>query len=92
MNESTTKQLYVKILDFYGVLLEFLIKSANLLEEFEVHVLLGTLCDKVGINNKILMDKIRKLIKLVYEVYDIKLCYRLIVDIGCKAKNLKSVA
>ena len=55
-------------------------------------MLLGTLCEKVGINNKILMDKLRKLIRMCFEVYEAKLCYRLIVDMGVKAKNLKSVA
>ena len=92
MNESSNTKLQVKILDFYQVLLNFLIESANPLQDFEAHVILGTLCDKVGINNKILMDKIRKLIKLIYEVYDIKASFRIIVEHGVKCKNLKSVA
>lgn len=92
LNESSNTKLVLRILDYYGVLLEFLIQNANPLEDFEAHVLLGTLCDKVGINNKILMDKMRKLIRMTYEVYDVKQVYRLIFEHGVKAKNLKSVA
>lgn len=92
MNESSNTKLLVRILDFYASLLDHLMKSANPLEEFEAHVLIGTLCEKVGINNKILMDKMRKLIRMCYDVYDVWMCYRLIIDYGVKAKNLKSVA
>lgn len=55
-------------------------------------VLIGTLCDKAGVNNKILLEKIRKLIRMVYEVYDVKLVYRIVLDAGVKSKNLKAVA
>ena len=55
-------------------------------------VLLGTLCDKSGVNNKTLQDKVRKLIRMCYEVYDKKACFRLIIDNGVKNKNLKAVA
>jgi len=57
-----------------------------------MQVLLGTLCEKVGINNKILLDKMRKLIRMCYDIYDVKLCYRIIIETGVKAKNLRSVA
>jgi hypothetical protein len=55
-------------------------------------VLIGTLCDKAGVNNKILLEKIRKLIRMVYEVYDVKSVYRIVLDAGVKSKNLKAVA
>ena len=55
-------------------------------------VLLGTLCDKSGVNNKTLQDKVRKLIRMCYEVYDKKACFRLIIDTGVKNNNLKAVA
>ena len=55
-------------------------------------LLIGTLCDKAGVNNKILLEKIRKLIRMTYEVYEIKSVYRCIVDTGVKSKNLKAVA
>ena len=34
----------------------------------------------------------RKLIRMCYEVYEIKGCYRIIIDHGVKNKNLKSGA
>lgn len=92
LNENSNTKLMVSILDLFGNLMEFLIKIANPLEDFEINVLLGILCEKSGVNNKILMDKIHKLIRMCYDVYDHKLCYRLIIDYGVKAKNLKSVA
>lgn len=92
LNESSNTKLQISILDFYGHMIKFLISQACPLQDFEAHVLLGTLTDKVGINNKILMDKIRSLIKMTYDVYDVALVYRLIVDIGCKVKNQKSIA
>lgn len=87
LNESSNTKLVLSIIDFYASLIPFLVEGANVLQDFEIHVMLGTLCDKVGINNKILMDKIRKLIKMCYEVYDLPLCYRLILDYGVKNKN-----
>lgn len=92
LNESSNTKLVVSILDFYANLLSFLVDAANPLEDFEIQVLLSTLCEKVGINNKILMDKMRKLIRMCYELYDSKLCYRLMMEQGVKCKNLKSVA
>jgi len=55
-------------------------------------VLIGTLCDRAGLNNKILLEKIRKLMRMCYEVYEAKLLYRVLIDAGVKSKNLKAVA
>jgi len=92
LNESSNTKLLVSLFDFFAKLLEFLHKTACPLEDFEIAVLLGTLCEKVGSNNKILVDKIRNLIRMCFDVYDQKLCYRIIIETGVKAKNLKSVA
>lgn len=92
LNESSNTKLVVSILDFYAKVIQFLIEQANPFLDFEIHVFLGTMCDKVGINNKILMDKIRQIIKMCYDVYDVPLVYRLIVEHGVKIKNQKSVA
>jgi hypothetical protein len=80
------------VLDFFARLLDFFIETAYVLEDFEAVLLIGTLCDKAGVNNKILLEKIRKLIRMTYEVYEIKSVYRCIVDGGVKSKNLKAVA
>ena len=55
-------------------------------------LLIGTLCDRAGVNNKILLEKIRKLIRMSYEVYDVKLVYRIRLDAGVKSKNMKAGA
>lgn len=55
-------------------------------------MLLGTLCDKSGLNNKHLQESVRKLIRMCYELYGKKECLRIIIDSGVKNKNLKSVA
>lgn len=55
-------------------------------------MLISVLCDKSGINNKILLDKVKKLIKMTYDVYEPKLCYRIIIEAGVNNKNLKAVA
>jgi len=44
------------------------------------------------VNNKIILEKVRKLIKMCYDIYDLKLCYRIMIDAGVKSKNLKAVA
>lgn len=55
-------------------------------------VLLATLCEKSGLNSKPLQESVRKLIRMCYQVYDSKGCFRIIVDFGVKNKNLKSCA
>jgi len=92
INESSNTKLFMSLLDFFGNLLTYLIENGIELLDFEICLLLGTLCEKSGINNKILIDKVRKLVRMCYEVYDVKLCYRIIIDMGVKCKNLKSVA
>lgn len=54
----------MSLMDFFGNILQFLADSGNELLDFEIIILLGTLCEKAGINNKILIDKVRKLIKM----------------------------
>lgn len=92
MNDSSNTKLAVSILDLFGSILQFLIDAEYTLQDFEAIVLIGTLCDKTGLNNKTLLEKVRKLIRMTYLVYDKKLAYRLIIDYGVKNKNLKAVA
>ena len=81
----------MSVLDFFANLITFFIDSAYILEDFEAVLLIGTLCDRAGVNNKILLEKIRKLIRMSYEVYEVKSVYRILVDAGVKSKNLKAV-
>jgi predicted patatin/cPLA2 family phospholipase len=62
------------------------------MQEFEMIILISTVCEKNGHNNQIIKEKSRKLTKLCYEIYDKKALYRLIVEIGVKQKNLKAVS
>lgn len=41
-----------------------------MLLDFEANVIIPLLCEKAGLNNAILKDKVKKLIKLTYNVYD----------------------
>lgn len=36
----------------------------------EAAVLIPTLCEKTGLNNSILKEKVKKLIRMVYGIYD----------------------
>ena len=92
VNESSNTQLITIILDFFANLFTMFIERDYKMEEFEAVVAIGTICDKSGINNKVLQEKVRKLVKMCYEVYDKKATLRIIIDTGVKNKNLKSSA
>ena len=92
VNESSNTQLITSILDFYANLFTMFIEKGYQMQEFEALVCIGTICDKSGINNKVLQEKVRKLVKMCYEVYDKKATLRIILDKGVKNQNQKSVA
>jgi cytoskeleton-associated protein 5 len=92
LTESSNTQLFISLMDFFGNIMQYMIDMEIQAEDFEMAVLLGTLCERAGVNNKNLIIKVRKLIKMCYEVYGFKLCYRMIIESGVKSKNLKSVA
>lgn len=50
------------------------------------------LCEKTGINNNLLKDKVKKILKMVYDVYDRQKCYNLIVLHGLNSKSLSAIA
>jgi hypothetical protein len=54
------------------------------MQEFEMIILISTICEKNGHNNQIIKEKSRKLTKLCFEIYDKKALYRLIVENGVK--------
>jgi len=58
--------------------------------DFEAVVLIPFLCDKSGINNKVLQDKVKRLIKLIYPIYDVKKAYAGLIQFGLNSKNSKS--
>jgi hypothetical protein len=61
MSDSSNTKLVTAFFDFYEKLLNFLIKQDYQMAEFEIVVLLGTLCDKTGHNIKVMAEKARML-------------------------------
>ena len=59
MTDSSNTKLAGAFFDFYQKLLTFLIDQEYQMAEFEIVVLLGTLCDKTGHNIKIMAEKAR---------------------------------
>jgi len=80
VNESSNTQLITIILDFFANLFTMFIERDYKMQEFEALVSIGTICDRSGINNKVLQEKVRKLVKMCYEVYDKKATLRIIID------------
>lgn len=92
MNESSNTKLLMSIFDFYGILINSLIEKEYKMQEFEAVILISTLCEKNGHNIATMKEKSRKLLKLCFELYDKKSCFRMIVENGVKSKNLKAVS
>jgi len=59
--------------------------------DFEAQILLPLLVEKTGINNQILKEKLRKLIKQTYGFYDKHKVYMFLIN-GLNSKNLKTKA
>ena len=57
MSDSSNTKLVGAFFDFYQKLIQFLIENEYNMAEFEIVVLLGTLCDKTGQNIKIMAEK-----------------------------------
>ena len=68
-------QFCVKLFDFYASLFQYLEGEEYILADFEAAVLLPMLCEKTGLNIAILKVKVKKLIKMVFSVYDKSRCY-----------------
>jgi hypothetical protein len=54
MTDSSNTQLSTSILDFFAILIRTMHESGYQMVDNEASILLGTLCDKTGINNKVL--------------------------------------
>lgn len=63
-----------------------------MIADFEANVIFPLLCDKTGLNNNILKDKVKKLIRLIYEIYDKHKCYQMLVQYGLNSKNMRAQA
>ena len=50
------------------------------------------LYEKTGFANNVIKDKVKQLIKIVYSLYDKRLCYNFMMSYGVGSKNLKAVS
>ena len=92
LTESSNTTFAVAVFDFFQQLIEFLVVDNYQMLEHEAYVFVPLLCDKSGINNTILKEKVKRLIKQCFAIYDQRKCVQLIFKFGVSAKNLKSVA
>lgn len=68
--DSSNTKFAVTIFDFYASLFQHLEESEYSLWDFEAHVIIPLLSEKTGINNNILKEKVKKLIRMLYGIYD----------------------
>lgn len=61
--DSSNTKFAVSIFDFFTMVLEALESEAYSLWDFEAAVFFPLLCDKSGLNNAILKEKVKKLIR-----------------------------
>ena len=92
LTESNNTTFAVNVYDSLSTLFNWLISEQYGLQEHEAYVIVPMLCEKVGINNAILKNKIHALIKQTFELYDNRKNLGLIIKFGCGNKSLKSVA
>ena len=78
--------------DSLSTLFAWLISEQYGFQEHEAYVIVPMLCEKSGVNNAILKNKIKALLKQTFELYDHKKNLGLIIKFGCGSKSLKSVA
>lgn len=77
--DSANTKFAVSVFDFFSILFQHLEEQEYQLWDFEAYIVIPLLCEKTGLNNNILKEKVKKLIKMVYGIYDIRKCYLLIV-------------
>lgn len=68
--DSSNTKFAVNIFDFLGVLFGYLQEQQYCLWEFEAAVLVPLLCEKTGLNNNILKDKVKRLLRMVFDIFD----------------------
>jgi len=80
------------VYDSLSTLFAWLTSEQYGFQEHEAYVIVPMLCEKSGVNNAILKNKIKALLKQTFELYDHKKNLGLIIKFGCGSKSLKSVA
>ena len=78
----------MNIFDFYAHLFSHLQSLQYQLQDFEAAILIPLLCEKTSLNNNILKEKVKKLIKMLFTIYGIQSTYNMIILNGLTAKSL----
>lgn len=60
------------LFDFFGALFEKLLEDDYKLMDHEAYVIVPMLCEKLGLNNAILKQKVKKLMETSFDLYDQK--------------------
>jgi len=90
--DSGNTKFGVSIFDFFAALFQHLESQQYQLTDSEAFILFPLLCEKAGLNNNILKEKVKKLIKMSYGIYAKQAAYNLIVTHGLTSKNLVAQA
>ena len=90
--DSSNTKFAVNIFDFYASLFSLLKDQQYCLWEFEAAIIVPLLCEKTGLNNNILKDKVKRLLTMTFDIYDRQKCYNLVFTHGVNAKNLVAQA
>jgi cytoskeleton-associated protein 5 len=90
--DSGNTKFAVNIFDFYAHLFSHLQGLPYSLQDFEAAILIPLLCEKTALNNNILKEKVKKLIKMVFTIYGTQQTYNMIVQNGLTAKSLVAQA
>ena len=90
--DSKNTQFAVSVFDFYGALFAILEENQYMFWDFEAAVLIPMLYEKTGLNNAVIKDKVKQLIKMVYNLYDKHKCYSFMITYGVGSKNLRAVS
>jgi hypothetical protein len=92
VNDSSNTKLLLAVMGLYGKVITFLAEREYALLAFEADVLIATLADKCGFNNRTIQDSSRKHLKACFELYEKKEAFRLLINAGVKNKNQRAIA
>lgn len=90
--DSGNTKFAVNIFDFYAHLFSHIQEQQYQLQDFEAAILIPLLCEKTSLNNNILKEKVKKLIKILFSIYSVQSTYNMIIQNGLTAKSLVAQA
>ena len=90
--ESSNTTFSGQLFDFYAALFRKMIEIEYKLWDPEANLVIPFICDKLGLPNSILKDKVKHLFRQLFLIYDNKLLIKHIFTYGVSSRNLKTVA